>query len=107
MMIDNNFWGTKSFISFEKGNSYLLKIRNGLLINLVFTKTGGEEIFRYKLSTLKCNPEVVMEVADVNIPETEFWLMLIAGAFFMQMILKENTISDKITMLTATAAIAD
>lgn len=103
MTQENNFWGTKSHICFDKGNEYEMRIRNTPLVTLVFEKPEGEELFRYKLSAQNCNPEVVSEISTTNIPEKEFWLMFVAGAFFIQRILQENMMSDTITILTAGA----
>lgn len=103
MTVDNTFWGSKSAIRFENGNEYLLKIRNAPLVSLVFQKKEGGELFRYKLSTLKCNPEVVLEIKDTSIPKNELLLMLVFGGISMQGILQENTMSDTIVLLTSAA----
>lgn len=103
MTVDNTFWGSNAAIRFENGKEYSVKIRNAPLVSLVFQKKEGGKLFRYKLSTLKCNPEVALEMKDTSIPENEFLLMLVFGGISMQGILQENTMNDTIIVLTAAA----
>ncbi len=101
LSVQTNLWRTSSDIQFAGGNTYRVVIKNNTLVNIIYQKQDGTEVFHYRLDTKKWTPQVVYKLGDINIPDYELFMLFILGVFTIKDIAKENVASS--VVITASA----